>query len=299
MGFRAGANDYLAKPAFWSKIISQVESLLSESAVTQSSNIVFVSSGDNLGLTTILANLATTIAECEKQVILIDIVAGQTSGDSRDKPDVPYTGSIILETDPADSGHAEPNYELLPSGIRILHIDEDTGHDDERSAKQFEIVQKMGLVNDYLLINLPFKVSGLNKSILCHSSLCIIVSDFRITRLAEIYSMATSLRFLGVTPERMAAILVDTEGKHSSTSLLSGKPYIEANLGITLAGVVSLDVEMYRLSYLDSQSIVNASPNSQLVRDINIIAQFILTRKHTAQDSLKTVHEKPGLEKKL
>ena len=298
MGFRAGANDYLAKPAFWSKIISQVESLLSESAVTQSSNIVFVSSGDNLGLTTILANLATTIAECEKQDILINIVAGQTSGDSRDKPDVPYTGSIILETDPADSGHAEPNYELLPSGIRILHIDEDTGHDDERSAKQFEIVQKMGLVNDYLLINLPFKVSGLNKSILCHSSLCIIVSDYRITQIADVYSIATSLKFLGVTPDKIATILVDTEGKHSSTSLLSGKPYLEANLGITVAGVISLDVNMYRLSYLDSQSIISASPNSQLVRDINTIAQFILTYRNAEPVSLRTAPGKSHPEKK-
>lgn len=297
-GFRAGANDYLAKPASPSEIISRVESLLSESAVTQSSTIAFVNSGDNLGLTTILANLATAIAECEKRVILIDIVGGHTPGDRCDKPDGPDTGSIILETDSTGSGNAEPNYEVLPSGIRILHIDEDTGHDDEKSARQVEIVQKMGLVNDYLLIDVPFKVSDLNRSILSHSSLCIIVSDYRITRLAEIYSMATSLKFLGVTPERMAVILVDTEGRHSSTSLLSSKPYIEANLGITLAGVVSLDVDMYRLSYLDSQSIFNASPNSQLVRDINTIAQFILTRKHTTRGYLRTAQEKPRPEKK-
>ena len=296
-GLRAGANDYLAKPASPSEIISRVESLLSESAVTQSRTVAFVSSSKNLGMTTILANLATAIAEREKRVMLIDTVASQGSGGSQDEVDYPDTGSVILET--PDSESTEPSYEVLPSGIRILHIDEDIGHDDEKSAKQVEIIQKMGLVNDYLLIDVPFKVSNLSRSILSHSSLCIIVSDYRINRIAEIYSMARSLEFLGITPERMAAILVDTEGKYSSTSLLSGKPYLEANLGITLAGVVSFDVNMYRLSYLDSQSIVNASPNSQLVRDINTIAQYILTYKHTEHRSRQTVQEKPSLEKKL
>jgi Flp pilus assembly CpaE family ATPase len=161
-----------------------------------------------------------------------------------------------------------------------------------------EIIQKMGMVNDYLLIDVPFKVSSLSRSILSHSSLCIIVSDYRINKIAETYSMATSLGFLGVTPEKMAAILVDKEGKYSSTSLLSGKPYLEANLGITLAGVVSFDVNMYRLSYLDSQSIVRASPNSQLVRDINTIAQYILTFKQTVRSPHQTGQQMRSLEKK-
>jgi len=298
MGFRAGANDYLPKPASPSDIISRVESLLSETAVAQSKTIAFVSSSKNLGMTTILANLATAIAEREKRVILIDTVAGQSSGGGQDEVDSPYIGSVILETDSSGSESAEPSYEVLSSGIRILHIDEDNGHDDDKSAKQVEIIQKMGLVNDYLLIDVPFKVSDLSRSILSHSSLCIIVSDYRINQIAEIYSMAKSLGFLGITPDRIAAILVDTEGKYSSTSLLSGKPYLEANLGITLAGVVSFDVNMYRLSYLDSQSIVSSSPNSQLVRDINTIAQYILTYKHTEYSSRQPMQKTPGLEKK-
>lgn len=297
-GFRAGASDYLPKPASPADIISRVESLLKESAASQSKTVAFVSSSKNLGITTILANLASSIAERDKRVILIDTATGQSPGGMQSEPEPPETGSIILETDSSGSDSPETGYEVLPSGIRILHIDEDGGHDEEKAASQVEIIQKMGLVNDYLLIDVPFEVSALSRSILSHSSLCIIVSDYRINKIAETYSMATSLGFLGVTPEKMAAILVDTEGKHSSTSLLSGKPYLEANLGITLAGVVSFDVNMYRLSYLDSQSIVRASPNSQLVRDINTIAQYILTFKQTVTSPHQTGQQIRSLEKK-
>jgi DNA-binding response OmpR family regulator len=297
-GFRAGANDYLAKPASPAEIISRVENLLSESAVKQSKTIAFVSSSKNPGTTTILSNLATAIAERDKKVVLIDIVSGQSTDVRKDEADIPATGAVILETESANGESPEPDYETLPSGIRILHIEEDDGHDNEKSAKQVEIIQKMGLVNDYLLIDVPFKVSDLNRSILSHSSLCIIVSDYRITQIADVYSIATSLKFLGVTPDKIATILVDTEGKHSSTSLLSGKPYLEANLGITVAGVISLDVNMYRLSYLDSQSIISASPNSQLVRDINTIAQFILTYRNAEPVSLRTAPGKSHPEKK-
>jgi DNA-binding response OmpR family regulator len=298
MGLRAGANDYLAKPASPAEIISRVENLLSVSAVNRPRRISFVSSDKNLGMTMILASLAVSIAERDKQVVLIDTTSGTENENEQHKSNSEEGDSIIIETVSSHSDSPEPMYEVLPSGIRVLHIDTDNARDEEKIKSQIELLQKISLVNDYLLIDVPFNTSPLTRSIISKSHLCILVSDYRINHVSEIVGMATSLRFLDVTSDKLAIVLVDPQGKHASNTLLSSKPYIEANLGINLAGVVSYDAGMYRLSYLDNQSIIQSSPTSQLARDINTIVQYILTCKQSCYESQPTRIETPSLEKK-
>jgi hypothetical protein len=93
-------------------------------------------------------------------------------------------------------------------------------------------------------------------------------------------------------------VLVDPEGNLPGLSLGNIKPYIEANLGITLAEVISFDAKISQLFYLDSQPLIQTQPNQRFSQDIKQIARFIINRKYAGVEP-PTGRVIPSLEKKL
>jgi DNA-binding response OmpR family regulator/cellulose biosynthesis protein BcsQ len=276
IGFKAGASDYLPKPATPSAIIERVERLLSSGLTGKAKIVAFISSGKDLGTTVILANVAAAIAALGKQVTLVDLT-------------VPEEGRVVLETETTGNGKTEPACDVLPSGIRVLHIDETSRTEDSPAAGGLELMLKLGETTDYLLVDLPWVPTPFVRSILSGCSLIVIASSCRFDNIYEIKNVITVFRFLGIPPEIMAAILVDPEGTFPSVSLASIKPYLEGNLGIELAGAVSFDARAHQLSYLESQPIILSSPGSQLANDIKQIARYIV-----AHGSLKREAGQPG-----
>jgi MinD-like ATPase involved in chromosome partitioning or flagellar assembly len=110
------------------------------------------------------------------------------------------------------------------------------------------------------------------------------MSDYRLDNLLASKNTVTLLRFLGIISEKIATVLVDPEGRHPNLTAANLKPYIEANLGITLVEVISFDAKMYQLFYLDSQPIIQSNPNQKLAQDIKQIARYIVTFNYTKQE---------------
>ena len=296
-GFRAGADDYLCKPVSPSEIITRVESLLFKQTSGQPRTIVFINSNEIPGMTMILVNVAAALLELGKQVVMVDIPGRQKGRKGRDTASSRKTSRVILETDSANDAMAEPGYEVLPSGIRILHIDAVSEREDEIAASSVSLIQKVCKNNDYVLIDLPLTPSPFTTSILKNSNLTVIMGDYRLTSIPEIQNIVTLFRFLGMKPEEIVAVLIDPEGEFPGLSLGSVKPYIEANLGITLAEVISFDAKMCQLFYLDSQPVVQSNPNQQFSQDITQIAKFIIAFDYARQDPPPSRRVIPSLEK--
>jgi DNA-binding response OmpR family regulator len=296
-GFRAGADDYLCKPVSPTEIITRVENLLFKKSSGQSRTIVFINANEIPGMTMILVNLAAALMEQGKQVTLVDIASGQPGRRGRDAMSLRRAPRVILETEPTPDAAAEPGYEVLPSGIRILHIDTANGTEDESVAGGVSLIQKVCQNNDYVLIDLPLQPTPFTTSILNSSSLTVIMSDYRLANITEIQHTVMLFRFLGIKLEEIAAVLVDPEGNFPGLTLGSVKAYIEANLGITLAEVISFDAKMCQLFYLDKQPIIQAYPNQKFSQDIKQIAKFIIANKYARAEPLPATRVISSLEK--
>jgi DNA-binding response OmpR family regulator len=297
IGFKAGANDYLPKPATPSTIISRVEHLLAQKLSGQSKIVAFISSSDDLGMTAILSDMAAAISAHDKQVTLVDATPGKRSGKNHVEAASSRTGRVILETDTANNEKTPSFCEVLPSGIRVLHIDRDSGSGDDLSTGNIELLHKMSDIADYLLVDLPFKPTPFARSILSGCDLIIVASSCKLDNIYETKNVVKVLLFLGITSEKIAAILVDPEGILPSASLAGIKPFLESNLGIELSGVVSFDAKVHQLSYLESQPIIQSSPGCQLTQDIKQIAQYIVSHSSRKQEPGQSRAKVPHLEK--
>jgi CheY-like chemotaxis protein/MinD-like ATPase involved in chromosome partitioning or flagellar assembly len=297
-GFRAGADDYLCKPASPSEIIARVENLIGKKSSGQSKLVIFINSGEIPGVTMILVNLAAALLEQGRQVTLVDIANGRRRRWGKEAGSSQNAPRIILETEPLHDAAAEPGYEVLPSGVRILHIDTANGSEDEVSTSNINLIQKVCQSNDYVIIDLPLIPTPFTTAVLKSSGLTIILSDYRLPNISEIQNIIKLFRFLGMKPEEIAAVLVDPAGEFPGLSLSNVKPYIEANLGITLAEVISYDAKMCQMFFLDSQPFVQSNPNQKFSQDIKHIAKYIIAFGYNQIEAPPERKAIPSLEKK-
>lgn len=295
-GFRAGADDYLSKPASPSEIVNRVESLISKKLSCQAKTIAFARLDEGLETMMILANIAAVFFEQGKQVTLVDAVTNQI-GSSSHKMLSQYPGRVILETDSTSNTSPEPAFEVLPSGVRMLHVDEVSKQEDGTPTDSIDLLQKVGKVNDYLLIDLLLKPAPFTRAVLTNCDLIVILSDYEITNMPDVKNTVTLLNFLGITSDKIAMVLVDPKGKFPSVSLGNVKPYIEVNLGITLAGAISYDAKMHQLSYLENQPIIQSNPGGKLAQDIKQIAQYITAYGYAKQEPRPSKPRVTSLEK--
>jgi MinD-like ATPase involved in chromosome partitioning or flagellar assembly len=261
-----------------------VESLLTRKISGQARVISFINASEILGMTMVMVNIAAVLAEQGKQVTLVDASSGQRGHSAKSTAAAKQPGRVILEVDANGESAQETGFETLPSGIRVLHVEEAGDGKNGGAENSLDLIQKIGKTNDYLLVDLALKPARFTSSILTSSDLTIIMSDYRVNNILAAKNTVTLLGFLGITPEKMAAVLVDQEGKHPNLTTTNLKPYIEANLGITLAEVISFDAKTYQLFYLDSQPIVQTNPNQKLAQDIRQIARYIVTYNYASPE---------------
>jgi DNA-binding response OmpR family regulator len=283
VGFKAGANDYLPKPATPSNIIARVERLLVVRPDGKMGIITFLNPGEIPGMTVLLSEIAAALIELDKQVTLVEV--GQPVNNNH--PLKETHSRAILETTPNDAEKTGPACETLPSGIRLLHIAESIGDDTDTIQNSLQVLRGMSGTTDYLLIDLPFKPSSFTKSLLSFAELAVIASGYKIKEINELNNIIKLLNFSDVPLSKIATMLVDTAGDFSASSLNSIKPYFEAHLGIDLAGAVSFDAKTYQLSYLENQPIIKSGLNNQFGINIRQIARYLISHDVMRLDPLK------------
>jgi CheY-like chemotaxis protein/MinD-like ATPase involved in chromosome partitioning or flagellar assembly len=298
-GFKAGADDYLLKPASPTEIINRVESLLSKKVTGQARVVSFINTSEIPGLTMVMVNVAAALIEQEKRVTLVDASNGYKGRPGRDNISSKQEGRVILEVDTTDNGLQEAGLETLPSGIRVLHVDDVSDDVNGASETSLDLIQKIGKSNDYLLVDLLLKPNHFTASMLKSSDLVMILSDYRIDSLVNTRNTVTLLNFLGITAEKMAVVLADPDGRNQNLTAANMKAFVEANLGIMLVEVVSFDAKMYQLFYLDSQPVIQSNPNQKLAQDLKRIARYIATYSYAGQEPRQTKKATPPAEVKI
>jgi DNA-binding response OmpR family regulator len=297
-GFRAGADDYLPKPASPTEIISRVERLLAKKPSGQTKIISFVNTSNIPGVTMVLVNIAAALSEQGKRVTLADIAGIKKGHHGHGKDTTKSSERVVLEAQLMPDENEESGFEVLPSGIKVLHYDDVGMSDEEVSSRSIASIKQICKNNDYVLLDMPLTPAAATASILKYSDLKVIISDYRLSRLTEIQNTVTLFRYLGMKPEELAAVLVDPEGEFPGLTLNSVKPYMESNLGITLAQVISFDAKMSQLFYLDSQPIVQSNPNHKFSQEIVEIARFISGFEYGRKASPQVNNQIPTLERK-
>jgi DNA-binding response OmpR family regulator len=298
-GFKAGANDYLLKPASPTEILNRVESLISKKITGQAKVVSFINTSEIPGLAMVIVNIAAALVEQEKQVTLVDASNNHMGRPVKDNISSKQQGRVILEVESTNNGALEQGLETLPSGIRILHVDDVFNGQNNASENSLDLIQKIGKANDYLLVDLLLKPNHFTSSMLMSSDLIMILSDYRVDNLLAVKNAVTLLQFLGIALGKMAVVLIDPEGKTKNLTAANMKPYIEANLGITLVEVVSFDAKMYQLFYLDSQPVIQSNPNQKLAQDLKQIARYIATYSYTKQEPKQTKKVNPLTELRI
>jgi CheY-like chemotaxis protein/MinD-like ATPase involved in chromosome partitioning or flagellar assembly len=298
-GFRAGADDYLPKPASPTEIISRVERLLfKKSSGGQTRVVAFLNAGNLPGMTMVLVNIAAALTELGKRVILADIASAKTSAAGHEKDNGRGSGRVVLETRMPSGAAEETGFEILPSGVKIYHHEECGAADEEANSNSLSSIRQACRNNDFVLLDMAFHPAPAVASIVKYSDLKIIVSDYHLDKLAEIQHTVNMFRFLDLKLKDLAAVLVDPQGEFPDLSADRLKPYMEKNLGITLAETLSFDAKMSQLFYLDSQPIVRSNPGHKFSREIVQIAKFITGFDFSKKTSPLRDSHLPVLEKK-
>ncbi len=297
-GFRAGADDYLLKPASPTEIINRVESLISKKVTGQARIIPFINSGNVPGMATIVVNIAAALNEQGKKVTLIDASGGQDGNGIQNSAALKQADDTAPKSDGGGNGSQKSDLITLPSGIRVLQINQAADAKEVIADGGFELVKRIGKNNEYLLVISPLKSTSFTKSLLTGSDLVFIMSDYRVENVVGTKNTITLLGFLGINPEKIATVLVDPEGKNPNLTTANLKLYMEVNLGVTLAEVISYDAKVYQQSYLDSQTIIQTNQNLKLAQDIRQIGRYIITYNYTKEDLKPLVSEIPTLERR-
>jgi hypothetical protein len=173
--------------------------------------VAFISPDDDLGMTSLLSDVAATMCALDKQT-------------------------------------------------EVLHVDGGFQAGDGLAAEDIALLPEMSGIVDYLLVGLPSRPTPFARPILLNCDLIIVASSCKIEFLSATEKVVKALLYLGIDTEKVAGLLFDPEGILSSASLTDIRPYLEANLGLEIAGVVSFE----------------SSLGDRTSQDIETLAQYIV-----------------------
>ena len=286
-GFKMGADDYLAKPAAPSEIINRIESVLARRYVYNSRTAVFLSPKEKVGTTTVVVNLAIALSQMGKRVIVVDPCAynGSISQQLGMKPQ----DSVSLLEAPIDTLKCEDLESALvvhQTGVSVLRIFETFEKPENMSPSNIDLLfDKLTEATDYFLVDLPFHPNVTTRMMLMRCDLAIVASDYTLETLTGIKSVVNTLNFLGIPLERVGTIVTDPKGTFPEMELTNVKPYLEANLGVIVLGVIPYDTKVSDELSPNSVPVIISSPNCPISCSVKELAQQIIATEQTQKYS--------------
>jgi hypothetical protein len=156
-------------------------------------------------------------------------------------------------------GNVAATMGALDQRVKVLHIDGESQAGNDLSEDSEQLLE-MTDAADYLLVELPSRPTPFARAVLLDCDLIIVAGSSKIEYLGATENVVKELLYLGIDTEKVAGLLFDPEGILSSASLADIKPYLQASLGIEIAGVVSFE----------------SGPGSRMSEDIAWLTQYIM-----------------------
>jgi len=295
-GLAVGADDYITKPADPSEIISRVETLLAKQTAVKSAMVVFVGSKRGVGTTTLVVNVAIALSQGDKRVIVVDLCP--YGGNIAEYLGLEPGGTIELLMKPIDAitrTDLEAALAVHHTGVRVLVPPRWSGEQEEISPSEVVLlVERFREVTDYLLVDLPFQPSSAVSTVLSKCDFAIIVTDSKADALPSVKSTASVLGLLGISQERMGAVVIDREGMFPAWQLSKMRATVESNAGVQLLGIIPYDTKVSLELLPGSTPVILSSPNCPLAWAMRGVAQHIIGEKINSRDSRKFSEEKHG-----
>lgn len=301
-GFKVGADEYLTKPAEPSEIISRVDSLLARKTAANSKTVVFLSSKEGVGTTTMVVNVAIALCQMGKQVIAVDLCPynGSISERLGVEPQDTFTRLLDKPIDTISRRDLKSVLAVHQTGIRILSIRQLAEARETVSPNSINnidlLFDRLREVTDFFLADLPFQPTFATRELLTKCDLAVIVSDYTADALTGVRSTVTLLRLLGISQERMGAVVNDRAGVFPALELSKIKPLVEPNIGVSLLGLIPYDTKAPLEPTANSMPLIISSPNCAMASAIGEIAQRIINGKTTNKDTSSTLVERAWTE---
>ncbi len=286
-GFQAGADDYLTKPVHPDELTSRVEAVLLRSARSRVEEqppirakiLGFLGSKGGVGTTTLAVNVAVALAQGPakgQQVILADMQSGMAA--SSIQLGLRRHGGIArLLDEPVeriDARIVEAQLEEHRTGVRILSGQlKPPGVATLVQPDHAEVIlQHLGAMADYLLLDLGVSLDETNRRILSSCDHVVVATEPHRVALTLTQALLNEMTMsLNLARHRIGVVLIN---KAASASTFT-RDAIEGLLQHDLAGVITPAPELAFQAAEQGKPMVITQPNSLVAQQFRNVAEYL------------------------
>jgi len=283
-GFQAGADDYLTKPVHPEELASRIEAVLlrtsrrqvEEKPPMRAKLLGFIGSKGGVGTTTLAVNVAAVLAKRQakgQQIVLADMQSGMAA--SALQLNLRRQGGLWRLLDQPieriDARLVEAQLEEHRSGIRVLGGQiEPFGVAMPLLPSHAEaIIQQLGSMADYLLLDLGVGLSETNRHVLATCDhIVVTIEPHRVTLSLAGALLDEMISSLSLPRHRISVVMIN---KAPSASTFTQES-IEGLLQHDLAGVVTPAPELAFKSGETGEPMVLSHPISLVAQQIKSVA---------------------------